>query len=138
MGTKGPEMTNEFPRQMPCEKVIDLGEDIASMKTLLEYLNSDMYNHGQKGVKTRLNTFEVKFDGFVDLYNERENLRDKASARWRFIVTTIIALGMLLLAALQANKQIQHGLIQLPKIGITVPSEIPYTATMQAPSMTRK
>lgn len=132
MGTKGPEMTNEFPCQIPCEKIIEIGEDVASMKPQIQALNDDMYNHGQRGVKTRVNTFEVKFDGFVDSYNERENLRDKASARWRFIITTIIAIGMLLLAALQANKQIQHGLIKLPKIGISVPHEPPFTAAIKA------
>ena len=131
MGTKGPEMTNEFPCQIPCEKIIDLGEDVASMKIQLETLNGDMYNHGQNGVKTRLNTFEVKFDGFVVAYNERENSRDKASARWRFVVTTIIAIGMLILAALQANKQIQHGLIKPPKIGVSVPHEPPFTAAIK-------
>jgi len=131
-------MTNDFPCQVPCEKVIDAGEKIASMATQLEVLNGDMYNHGQRGVKTRLNTFEVKFDGFIDLYNERENLRDKASARFRWIATTIITLGMLLLAALQANKQIHQGVIHIPKIGVSSQSDNQYTATMKAPAMARK
>ena len=126
-------MTSEFPCQAPCEKVIEIGEQIASLSTQVTTLNDDMYNHGKNGVKTRLSTFEVRFDGFVDLYNERENSRDRAWNRFRWVATLIIAFGMLVLAALQATKQIHQGFIRPPRIGVAIPSQDPYTATTRLP-----
>lgn len=86
---------------------------------LVDALQDEMWNHdGVKGVKT------ILLEWITESRMEREqrkkdeqSARDTRERRWsnfRWSIATIIAIGMLILAALQVNKQLHSGAITLP------------------------
>jgi hypothetical protein len=46
---------------IPCSKVIELGNLMASMQTTLDQVHEDLYNHGKEGMKTVLQTFIAEY-----------------------------------------------------------------------------
>ena len=84
--------------QVPCDKVVKLGEDMATLITFKERVDEDLYNHGgPTGMKTMLTTF------IAESRTER-NVRKEAELRQDAEYTTRrknkIAIASILVIAL--------------------------------------
>jgi hypothetical protein len=89
---------------IPCSKVIELGNLMASMQTTLDQVHEDLYNHGKEGMKTVLQTFIAEYKQGERDRKEFQESRDKetkdrldrATARQNFRLNTIIAVCAIL------------------------------------------
>ena len=113
--------------QVPCEDVKALigqvNEMATSMATLSQIVSShenDINNHGKDGLKTKFNEFVARYEERQRLEDlarkEKQRLDDEAHKelaerdlknrdRFRFILTIVVSLGLLIVAFLTLNLQ---------------------------------
>jgi cation transport ATPase len=63
-----------------------------------ERVDQDLYNHGQDGLKTRFNEFMSRVEEQEKTKAEKEKDRDIREQRWRFFISTVLGVIVMIVS----------------------------------------